>query len=789
MNKKILETLEFQKIKQLLLQSIRTALGEEEVKNLTPSCDFDQVTQWLEETNDGFDILRLKGGIPIPKVANIKPHMKRIEIGAMLNGLEIAQVGRVLQTALELNHFFDELKEEQLDVTRLYYWIDQLEILPQLTRTIKMSVEEDGRVTDEASPELRGIRQQIRRTEQTIREQLDQMIKGKQAKYLSDSLVTMRNERYVIPVKAEYKGVFGGVVHDQSASGQTLFIEPRQIVDLNNRLRQHQIAERQEVERILANLSNELAPHYREILHNARVIGHLDFIEAKAEFGKALKATVPHISETNALQLKEARHPLIDADIVVANDITIGEEYQTIVITGPNTGGKTITLKTLGLMQLMGQSGLPLTVQEGSQIGIFQEIFADIGDEQSIEQNLSTFSSHMTNIVDILRHVDDKSLVLFDELGAGTDPQEGAALAISILDDVAAKGAYVVATTHYPELKIYGYNRPGTINASMEFNVDTLSPTYKLLIGVPGRSNAFEISRRLGLENHVIEASKSLIDEESQDLNEMIADLESRRKMAETEYLEVRHFVEESETLYEDLKAAYEFFFEERETELAKAKREANEIVEEAETKAEKLIADIRNMQLASGSQSSHVKEHELIEAKSKIRGLYQEEERLKTNKVLKKAKEKKVLKPGDEVLVESFGQYGTLIEKLPKNEWLVQLGILKMNIKENQLVKSTENKEEPKQVITTVRTSTPRVSSQLDLRGRRFDDAIHEVDQYLDDAILAGYSQVTIVHGKGTGALRQGITDYLKKHPRVKKFALAPYNQGGSGATIVEFK
>lgn len=789
MNKKILETLEFQKIKQLLLQSIRTALGEEEVKNLTPSCDFDQVTQWLEETKDGFDILRLKGGIPIPKVANIKPHMKRIEIGAMLNGLEIAQVGRVLQTALELNRFFDELKEEQLEVTRLYYWVDQLEILPQLTRTIKVSVEEDGRVTDEASPELRGIRQQIRRTEQTIREQLDQMIKGKQAKYLSDSLVTMRNERYVIPVKAEYKGVFGGVVHDQSASGQTLFIEPRQIVDLNNRLRQHQIAERQEVERILANLSNELAPHYREILHNARVIGHLDFIEAKAEFGKALKATVPHISETNALFLKSARHPLIDADLVVANDITIGENYQTIVITGPNTGGKTITLKTLGLMQLMGQSGLPLTVKEDSQIGIFQEIFADIGDEQSIEQNLSTFSSHMTNIVDILRQVDDKSLVLFDELGAGTDPQEGAALAISILDDVAAKGAYVVATTHYPELKIYGYNRPGTINASMEFNVDTLSPTYKLLIGVPGRSNAFEISRRLGLENHVIEASKSLIDEESQDLNEMIADLESRRKMAETEYLEVRHFVEESESLYEDLKAAYEFFFEERETELAKAKRAANEIVEEAETKAEKIIADIRNMQLASGSQSGHVKEHELIEAKSKIRGLYQEEERLKTNKVLKKAKEKKVLKPGDEVLVESFGQYGTLIEKLPKNEWLVQLGILKMNIKENQLVKSTENKEEPKQVITTVRTSTPRVSSQLDLRGRRFDDAIHEVDQYLDDAILAGYSQVTIVHGKGTGALRQGITDYLKKHPRVKKVALAPYNQGGSGATIVEFK
>ncbi|MEG3033548.1 MAG: Smr/MutS family protein, partial [Enterococcus sp.] len=458
------------------------------------------------------------------------------------------------------------------------------------------------------------------------------------------------------------------------------------------------------------------------------------------------------------------------------------------VITGPNTGGKTITLKTLGLLQLMGQSGLPIPAGEDSQMGIFHEIFADIGDEQSIEQSLSTFSSHMTNIVSILAKVDKHSLVLFDELGAGTDPQEGAALAIAILDALGAKSAYVMATTHYPELKVYGYNRSNTINASMEFDVDTLSPTYRLLIGVPGRSNAFEISKRLGLDNHIIDAAKQIMDGESQDLNEMIADLENRRKMTETEYLEVRHYVDEAARLQQELKEAYSYFFEEREKELAKAKKQANKIVDEAKEEAEVIISDLRKKQLAAGQ--AQVKEHELIDARTKLENLHQEDNQLKKNKVLQKAKQKKKLKVGDEVLVASYGQRGILLQKMSGDNWQVQLGILKMTLPESELQSVAPVKEPVQRVVSTVRSdSNSHVATQLDLRGKRYEEALNEVDQYLDAAILAGYPQVTIVHGKGTGALRQGITDYLKNHRSVKSFEFAPPNQGGNGATVVKFK
>ncbi|WEG73746.1 endonuclease MutS2 [Vagococcus intermedius] len=789
MNQKILQTLEFAKIKQLLQEQVVTSMGQEEITKLTPISEAEVLNNWLAETEDGLKVLRLRGGIPMPKLENIRPHMKRIEIDANLNGLELAQVGRVLQTTSELTRFFDDLKDAEIELSRLYWWADQLVTIPSLSQRIRESVEEDGRITDEASPELKTIRSQIRRSEQTIREQLDGLIRGKNAKYLSDALVTMRNDRYVIPVKHEYRSVFGGVVHDQSSSGQTLFIEPKQVVELNNKLRQQQIAERQEIERILAELSAELAPYRLDILQNAYLLGKLDFIAAKASFGKQLKGVVPSISEENHVVLKGARHPLIDADKVVANDIRLGEDYQAILITGPNTGGKTITLKTLGLLQLMGQSGLPVMAEEGSQIGLFTELFADIGDEQSIEQSLSTFSSHMTNIVDIMSKVDEQSLVLFDELGAGTDPQEGAALAISILDHVGAKGAYVMATTHYPELKVYGYNRSGTINASMEFDVDTLSPTYKLLIGVPGRSNAFEISKRLGLDETVIEEAKQIIDGESQDLNDMIADLENRRKMAETEYHEVRHHVDEAERLHRELENAYGYFFEEQEKELAKAKQEANALVKEAEEEAEKIIADIRKKQLLSGQQGG-VKEHELIDAKSKMTRLYHEETQLKKNKVLQKAKEQKQFKSGDDVKVESFGQRGTLLKKMGEGQWQVQMGILKMVIDEDDLTLLKPEKVEPKRMISTVKSSgASRVTNQLDLRGKRYEDALAEVDRYLDAAILAGHSQVTIVHGKGTGVLRKAIANYLKNHRNVQSYELAPANQGGSGATIVQFK
>lgn len=734
MNQRILSTLGFDKVKQQLLQFIVTAQGTNEVSELLPIADENKIQSWLNETQDGLKVQRLRGGIPIPKLENIQPHMKRIEIGADLNGVELAQVGRVLSTTSELTRFFDELSENEVDFERLYMWREQLEVLPELNRQLKQAIDDDGYVTDEASPALKAIRQNIRRSEQTIREELDSIIRGKNARYLSDALVTMRNERYVIPVKQEYKNIFGGVVHDQSASGQTLFIEPKQILEMNNRLRQQQIAERNEITRILAELSAELVPYRREITHNAYVIGKLDFINAKARLGKELKAVVPEISQANHVVFKQARHPLLNPEKAVANDIVIGEEYQAIVITGPNTGGKTITLKTLGLLQLMGQAGLPIPVEEESKMGIFTEVFADIGDEQSIEQSLSTFSSHMTNIVSVLKKVDHQSLVLFDELGAGTDPQEGAALAIAILDSLGAKGAYVMATTHYPELKVYGYNRAGTINASMEFDVDTLSPTYRLLIGVPGRSNAFEISKRLGLDNSIIEAAKQIMDGESQDLNEMIEDLENRRKMAETEYLEARHYVDESAALHKELKEAYQVFFEEREKELQKARKEANKIIAEAEENAETIISDIRKMQLESG-------------------------------------------------------QRGTLLKGNGKGQWQVQLGILKMNVSEEDMTPVAPQKEAKPRVTTVRSAESSHVGTQLDLRGKRYEEALAEVDQYIDAAILAGYPQVTIVHGKGTGALRTGITEFLKNHRSVKSYEFAPQNQGGNGATVVKFQ
>lgn len=787
MNEKILTILSYDQVKKMIHQYLVTAQGREELETLRPSTDAKIIEDWLDETLDGLKIQRLRGGIPVPKIENIRPHMKRIEIGADLNGQELAQVSRVLSTTQELKRFFEDLAESAIDFLQIYDWAQQLVSVPQLNRRLKEAVDEDGRITDEASQELRTIRHQIRRSEQGIRETLDSMIRGGNAKYLSDALVTMRNERYVIPVKQEYRGVFGGVVHDQSSSGQTLFIEPKQVVEQNNRLRRYQIAERTEIERILAELSAELVPYRTDILHNASVIGKFDFINAKARFGKELKAVVPKISLENYVCFKQARHPLINQEFVVPNDISIGEEYQSVVITGPNTGGKTITLKTLGLLQLMGQSGLPIPVDEESQMGIFHEIFADIGDEQSIEQSLSTFSSHMTNIVSLLKQVDENSLVLLDELGAGTDPQEGAALAISILDDLGAKSAYVMATTHYPELKVYGYNRANTINASMEFDVDTLSPTYRLLVGVPGRSNAFEISKRLGMDAHIIEEAKQIMDGESQDLNEMITDLENRRKMTEMEYLEIRHYVDEAQTLHQELKEAYGYFFEEREKELEKARKNANKIVEKAKEESEKIISDIRNLQLAGGQ--SKVKEHELIDARSKLTNLHQEEQ-LKTNKVLQKAKEAKKLKIGDEVLVTSYGQRGTLLKKMSNKQWQVQLGILKMNVSEDDMQPIAPTKEPPQRVINTFRsTDSPAVQNQLDLRGKRYEEALNEVDQYLDAAILAGYPQVTIVHGKGTGALRQGITDYLKNHRSVKSYEFAPANQGGNGATVVKFK
>ena len=498
MNEKGLKTLEYDKVKNMLLAYATTEMGKNMVFELAPSSDCEWIEQALDETKDGVDILRLKGGIPIPKLESVKKHLKRLDIGASLSAKELAETGRVLRVTNETKRFFRDLEADEIELNHLYDEADMLETLPDVSRRLLMSIENDGHVTDEASSLLASLRRQITTTEGEIRNRLGNFVRGKSSKYLSDSLVTIRNERYVIPVKAEYKNAFGGIVHDQSSSGQTLFIEPKEIVELNNRLRQQQIAEKEEIKRILEELSELIAPYTEEIENNAKILGKFDFINAKAKLAHDLKATQPLISRENDVYLRQVWHPLLDSKKAVRNDVAIGKDYQAIVITGPNTGGKTITLKTLGLVSMMGQSGLFIPAFENSRIGVFDDIFADIGDEQSIEQSLSTFSSHMTNTVEILKSIDERSLVLFDELGAGTDPQEGAALAIAILDAVGAKGSYVVATTHYPELKAYGYERPQTINASMEFDAETLKPTYHLLIGIPGRSNAFDISKRLG---------------------------------------------------------------------------------------------------------------------------------------------------------------------------------------------------------------------------------------------------------------------------------------------------
>lgn len=785
MNQKIEQILEFHKIRQALVEHANSEKAQGMIQQLAIETEVHKIQNKILETRDAVLLLRLKQGIPIPRLKDISAAIKRLELEAGLNGKEMSDILRVLTTTNEVVRFFEKVEDEEIPLERLKDIVDKLEHLPQITRQLQESIREDGYVLDDASPTLRGIRQGMTRTEQEIRSQLNSYLTGKTANYLSDTLITIRNDRYVLPVKAEYKSAFGGIVHDQSSTGQTLFMEPQAIVNLNNRLREYQIQERAEVEKILWQLSELLMPHTLSLSQNHYILARLDVANAKALYAKEIKATEPIVDEENHVALWQARHPLIDPRKVVANDILLGEEYQAIVITGPNTGGKTILLKTIGIIQLMAQMGLFIPAAEESRVGVFTEIFADIGDEQSIEQNLSTFSSHMSNLVSILRQIDEKSLVLVDEIGSGTDPQEGASLAISILDYMASKQSYVIATTHYPELKAYGYNRVGTINASMEFNSDTLQPTYRFLLGVPGRSNAFDISQRLGLPKVVIEQARGFVSIESQELNEMISDLEQKRRLAERDQAKVRQQLKESTRLLEDLKQETQNFQENRQRLLEQAKEKANELLHQSQEDAEKILSDIRAMQLKS--KESVVKEHEMIEKRTALKDL-QHEQTLKKNKVLRKEKAKKALKVGQSVEVTSFGQRGILVEKINEQEWVVQMGIIKMKIPVEDLIGIEEESSKARPIVLTSNRSKP-VTSELDLRGKRYEEAMKDLDLYLDAAILAGYPRVTIIHGRGTGAIQQGVHKALRAHRSVANFEFAPMNIGGNGATIVSFK
>ena len=787
MNHKITETLEFARIKGMLAHYLVSAAGHHELERMVPQGDYDRVQQYLTETTDGADILRLEGGIPIPKLADIQPQMKRLKIGANLNGTELTQVTKVLQTSMSVKNFFDEMREKKIKLRVLDQLVDRLVTIPSITQRLVRSVDPDGRLNDEASSKLHGIRQLIVKTEGEIHQQMERYTRGKGAKYLSEPVVTIRNDRYVVPALARYRNKLGGVVHDQSASGQTLYIEPAGVVEYNNRLRQAQIEERQEMLRILAELSALIAPYRHDIQNNERVLGKLDFINAKAALAHDMKASLPLLSRENHVNLRHARHPLIDPKKVVPNDIKIGEDYQAIVITGPNTGGKTITLKTLGLIQLMGQSGLFIPAEEGSTIGVFDNIFADIGDEQSLEQNLSTFSGHMDNVKAILDQITDRSLVLLDELGAGTDPKEGAALAMAILDQIGSKGSTVVITTHYPELKVYGYDRAKTINASMEFDTETLQPTYRLMLGIPGRSNGIEIAQRLGIDAAVIDEARSLVSDDSQDLNKMIGDLVAQRKAAREENERLTKLVADNERTQKELDEKLTRFNEQRDKLFDQARSKANHQVSMAKRKANSIIHHLRQLEMQQGA---NVKENQLIDAQGALNALHQEDPRLKHNSVLKRAKAKHDLHKGDAVMVKSYGQYGELLDKRGNHKWEVQIGILKMEIDERDLEKvdkkSLPKEKETRRSSAVHTTQTRHTSARLDLRGHRYEQAMSELSDFIDHALLNNLSSVTIIHGKGTGALRKGTQQYLQSNPRVKSFSYAAPNNGGDGATIV---
>lgn len=784
METRVLKTLEFDKIREIVATHCTSFAGRSYIEKLVPVSEFDEVVRLLEEMDEGLAILRVRGNVPMGGISDIRPHAKRAQQGGMLSAYELMEVANTIRASRILRQFIEAIVvEEDIDIPHFVAKKDLIPILTGLEHEINACIDDNGHVVDSASSSLRSIRQGLRMQEGRVREKLESYTRGRNAaKMLSDSIVTIRNDRFVIPVKAEYRSHYGGVIHDMSSSGQTLFIEPDAVVQANNEIRRLKMQEQEEIDKILLELSAKVQEIAHDLFTLVAVLAEIDIILAKAKFGIAHKCTKPEVNNEGYIRLAKARHPLLPIETAVANTIEFGKDITTIVITGPNTGGKTVTLKTVGLCTLMAQAGLPIPALDGSEIAVFDSVYADIGDEQSIEQSLSTFSSHMVNIVDIIKKYDDRSLIIFDELGSGTDPQEGAALAISILDEVHGHGARVMATTHYPELKAYGYNRPGVANASVEFDIETLSPTYRLLIGVPGRSNAFEISKRLGLQERIIERAKTFTGTDRGEVDSMIVSLETSRVQSEKDAEQTHEVLLETEQLKRELEERLAEFESMKERLEEKAKEKAKKIVEEAKIESEAVISDLRAMRLNVGA---NIKEHELIEARKRLEGAAPVE----AKKVVKAKAAPRPLQAGDEVKVLSYGQKGTLIEKVSSTEWVVQIGILKMKLDQSGLEYVKPEKEKPTVVTTSVRGRDSYIKLELDLRGERYEDAIFRTEKYLDDALLSNYHQVSIIHGKGTGALRQGIQQFLKNHSRVKSYRFGEAGEGGHGVTVVELK
>ena len=777
MNKKILETLEFSKVKALFEPHLLTEQGLEQLRQLTPTVKADKIKQAFAEMEEMQALFVEQPHFMIQATKEIAGVCKRLEMGADLNIEEFLLLKRVLLSSRELQSFYDDL--ENVSLKELAVWFEKLHDFPHLQGNLQ-AFNDAGFIENFASEELARIRRKIHDSESQVRDVLQDLLKQK-AQMLTEGIVASRNGRQVLPVKNTYRNKIAGVVHDISASGNTVYIEPREVVKLSEEIASLRADERYEMLRILQEISERVRPHAAEIANDAWIIGHLDLIRAKVRFIQEMQAVVPKLSEQEEIQLLQVRHPLVKN--AVANDIHFGKDLTAIVITGPNTGGKTIMLKTLGLTQVMAQSGLPILADKGSRVAVFDQIFADIGDEQSIEQSLSTFSSHMTNIVQILGQVNQNSLLLLDELGAGTDPQEGAALAMAILEDLRLRQVKTMATTHYPELKAYGIETAFVQNASMEFDTASLRPTYRFMQGVPGRSNAFEIAKRLGLSEVIVGDASQQVNQDN-DVNRIIEQLEEQTLESRKRLDNIREVEQENLKMNRALKKLYNELNREKETELNKAREQAAEIVDLALSESDQILKNLHS--------KSQLKPHEIIEAKAKLKKLAPEKVDLSKNKVLQKAKKKRTPKVGDDIIVLSYGQRGTLTSQLKDGRWEAQVGLIKMTLEEKEfdLVQTQQEKPVKKKQVNVVKRASGRgPQARLDLRGKRYEEAMTELDAFIDQALLNNMAQVDIIHGIGTGVIREGVTKYLQRNKHVKSFGYAPQNAGGSGATIVTFK
>ncbi|WP_019803807.1 endonuclease MutS2 [Streptococcus mutans] len=776
MNTKILKTLEFDKVKKQFAHFLQSEQGQMELNDLLPMTNQEKIERSFAEIADVAQIFQEYASFGFGHSQDISESLRRLELGADLNIQELLAVKRILQISAELKDFYDNL--ENVDLQILDCLFEKIETFPDLQGSLQ-AINDGGFIEDFASPELTKIRHHIHQNEQQIRQILQEMLK-KQGDLLAENLIASRSGRSVLPVKNTYRHRIAGVVHDISASGNTVYIEPRAVVNLNEEMTQARADERHEMTRILHDLSDRLRSQTDIIGNNAWLLGHIDFVRGKYLYMRENQASLPSLTTDQTIRLLSVRHPLLSNPI--ANDLHFEHDTTAILITGPNTGGKTIMLKTLGITQLMAQSGLPILADEGSKVAVFKDIFADIGDEQSIEQSLSTFSSHMTHIVEILQKANKDSLVLFDELGAGTDPQEGAALAMSILEHLRLSDIKTMITTHYPELKAYGIETEFIENASMEFDMVTLSPTYHFMQGVPGRSNAFEIARRLGLSEIIVAEAENLTNTDS-DVNKIIERLENQTIESRRRLDNIREVEQENLKFNRAVKKLYNEFSHAQDKELRKAKLKAQEIVDKALAESDFILKNLQD--------KAQLKPHEIIEAKGKLKKLVPEIE-LSKNKVLKKAKKKRAAKVGDDIIVSSYGQRGTLTKRFKDGRWEAQVGLIKMTLQESEfdLVKSDKAQASQKRQAHLVkRTSQKAPSARLDLRGKRYEEAMQELDEFIDQALLNNMAQVDIIHGIGTGVIRDGVTKYLRRNKQVKEFGYAPQNAGGSGATIVTFK